>query len=153
MSHWQKYCSMPFVTYFICEWVKKKNWKYMYCLNPVQTSCFCHAELNSGIRCYKTWQKYGVWIKLLNSIQQAIWSDKLCSGIWLWHSSDSDVISLLCQTKFINYSNISCGIMLTWGNHKNNSSLCWGCFSKSCVLHDIPNIWIRVVHLLCYSWT
>ena len=56
---------------------------YYICLGPVQTSCLCRAELNSGIK-----------------------FDKLCRATRLWHGSDSNVLLLSRQTKFINYVNI-----------------------------------------------
>ena len=54
-------------------------------LGPVQTSCFCHAELNSGIKFDKsTASESNFWIKF----------DKCCRATRLWHGSDRQIIDM-----------------------------------------------------------
>ena len=60
-------------------------------LGPVQKWCFCRDKSSA-----ETASESNFLIKF----------DITHRATWLWHDSDSDVVSLSCQTKFINYTNV-----------------------------------------------
>ena len=73
-------------------------------------SCFCRAELNSGIKLDKSTAE----ARRLNQTYELKF-DKLCHASRLWHGSDSNIVLMPCQTKFINYFNVFGGIAFAQG--------------------------------------
>ena len=55
-----------------------------------ETSCFCRAELNSGIKLDKSTAEARRLNQTLNYVRQAIKFDKLCGPTRLWNDSDSN---------------------------------------------------------------
>ena len=54
------------------------------------------------------------------------WFDKFCRATQLWHGSDSNIVPLPCQTKFIQYICILAGLLSRGalrGDHEKNSPL------------------------------
>ena len=74
----------------------------IHALGPIQTSCFCRPELNSAMK----FDKSTAEARRLKQTFQLSSALKLCRATRLWHGSNSNVVLLPRQTKFINYINV-----------------------------------------------